>query len=121
MAQVLGIIDLYWRGQQLDIKPGATLELGGLRNAAVVLSRKVSRANHFMASKVTAKVAVSAGMVVTDVFNRNEGELQAICDTGQHFTWDIAFVTDALKLSGGDGGGDLDITWEAGDPKELTV
>lgn len=121
MAQVLGLISLHWLGNEIDIKPGGTLKLGGLVNKAVVYGQKVGNAQMMEASEVSCKAIVTAGMVVTTTFNVGQvGELQAQCDTGQTFVWESAFVEGAVTLTAGENS-EVDVKWGAGAPMETTA
>lgn len=120
MAQVLGIIDLYWLGQKLDIKPGGSFNLGGVVNGEVVYGRSVGRGQKMMASEINADVIIKSGMRVSDVLNKTvEGEIQVKADTGQTFVWSDAFIKDAPSITAGDSGGSAKVTWGAGSPVEI--
>jgi hypothetical protein len=116
--QTLGIVDIYFNGVKLDNEPGGTVKLGGVRNKEVIFSRKVGRAQMMVASEISVTVPVEAGQRVTDTFSTDEGELQVHCDTGQIFSWDEAFLTEALEFSAGDGG-KLKLNFKGGEPIEL--
>jgi hypothetical protein len=117
-AQTLSIADIYWNGVGLDIKDGASLELGGLRNAPVMSTRKVFNAQKMEASKIRCSVIVQPGMNIGQIFGTGTGELQVQCDTGQSFVWDDAFIVGSVKLVA-KADGSLDVEWNAGTPTEL--
>lgn len=118
MAQTLGIVDLTWRGARLDIEKGAKLRLGGYKQNAVTASRRQHHAQEFEGSEITATLLVKRGMRITELFAGGEGELQALCDTGQSFAWGDAFVMNRPDLTAGEGG-KAEIKWGASEPEEL--
>ena len=121
MAQVLGIIEAYWLGANVNIKPGGTVKLGGLVNKAVVFGKQVGNAQMMEASEVSLKAVVTAGMSVTGTFNVGQvGELQVQCDTGQIFVWDSAFVVGAVTLTAGENS-EVDVKWNGGEALENTT
>ncbi len=117
MAQTLGLIDIFWNGVKLDNEPGGRVKLGGLRNTEVIYTTKVGRAQKMFASEIECTVPVEAGQRVTDSYGIGEGELQVHCDTGQIFSWDDAFLTDALEFTAGEGG-KLKLMFKGGIPVE---
>ena len=119
MAQVLGIIDLYWGGTKVDIKPGGSLKLGGVVNSPVIYGRQVGRSQKMAQSEITVKAILKAGMRITDIFGANlEQQLQVDCDTGQSFVWDQAFREETLDVTAGDQS-DIDLKFVAGEPVEV--
>lgn len=118
MAQVLGIMDLVWKGQKLDIEKGGKLMLGGIKNNAVTYGRQVGRAQEFVASEVTAVIPLKRGQRIGDVFGLGEGELQVICDTGQSYSWPDAFLTNRPDMTGGEGG-KIELKFAAGEAEEV--
>lgn len=116
--QVLGIIDLYWGGTKIDIKPGGSVKLGGMINSAVIYGRQVGRAQKMATSEISVKAIVKAGMNVSDTFGTSlEQELQVLCDTGQTFTWDTAFRQGELDITVGENS-EIDLKFAAGTPME---
>lgn len=118
MAQVLGIIDAIWRGQNVAAKKGSKLKLGGTKNNAVVTGRRVDRAEEFEASEISVTFALRRGTSLLAVFGPGEGPLEVLCDTGQTYSWPDAFVTNRPEATSGEGG-DVEITWSAGEPNEV--
>lgn len=119
MAQVLGIIDLYWGGNRIDIKPGGSLKLGGMINTPVIYGQQVGRAQKMAHSEVNVKAIVKAGMTVTDLFGASlEQQLQVGCDTGQTFVWDTAFRQGELDITVGDSS-EVDLKLVGGVPMEV--
>ncbi len=118
MAQVLGIIEAFWLGNSINVKPGGTVKLGGLVNKGVVFGKQVGNAQMMEASEVSLKGVVTTGMVVTGAFNVSQiGELQILCDTGQNFVWDSAFIEGAITLTAGENS-EVDVKWGGGAPLE---
>lgn len=118
MGQVVGIIDLVWKGRNVPVEKGAKLKLGGIANKGVVYGRKVGRAQEFMASEIEAVTVVERGQRVSELYTSEEGELQAVCDTGQTFVFPEAFLTDLREITGGEGG-KVPLKWTAGDYEEI--
>ncbi|ABS69710.1 conserved hypothetical protein [Xanthobacter versatilis] len=118
MAQVLGIIDIIWRGKKIPVEKGAKLKLGGIKNNPVTYGRRVSRAQEFMASEISATTHLERGKSYSDIYDEGEGELQCICDTGHTFVFPEAFLTDIPEMTGGEGG-KMDLKWSAGLYEEI--
>lgn len=119
MPQLLGIVDLYWKGQKIDVKPGTNVELGGVTNKAQPYGRRIGRSQSMMESKITVKAIIPKGMVVTDLFKSDdEGELQVHCDTGQKFVWPDAFIEGTIKITSGDSS-EADVNFAGGVPVEI--
>lgn len=118
MAQVLGIVDIVWKGVNIPVEKGAKVKLGGLRNNPVIYGRRVDRAQEFVASEISATTALRRDQRYTDLFTVEEGELQVHCDTGQTFVFADAFMTDPPELTGGEGG-KAELKWQAGNYQEI--
>jgi len=117
-VQVLGIIDILWRGRNIPVEKGAKLKLGGLKNNAVPYGRKVGRAQEFVGSEITATTHHERGVSFRDVYAEGEGELQVVCDTGHTYTFPDAFLTEIPEMTGGEGG-KLELKWAAADYEEV--
>lgn len=118
MAQVLGIVDIIWQGQNIPVEKGAKVKLGGLKNKPVIYGRRVDRAQEFMQSEITATTHLRRGQRLTDLVNLGEGELQVICDTGQSYVFPDAFLDGEQEATGGEGG-KIELKWAAGDYQEV--
>ena len=120
MAQTLGIIDVVWKGENLQVEKGAKFKPGGVKNNTVTYGRSVGRAQEFVAGEVKATVVLRKGRRASDVFSAEEGELQVTCDTGQVLSWADAFMTEIPEFSGGEGG-KVELTWAVGTPEEFVA
>lgn len=118
MAQVLGIVDIVWKGRNIPVEKGAKLKLGGLANKPVVYGRKVGRAQEFMGSEIEATTVLERGQKFRELYTVEEGELQVVCDTGQTFVFPDAFLADQREITGGEGG-KVTLKWSAGDYEEI--
>lgn len=118
MPQLLGIVDIVWKGVKIPVEKGAKLKIGGIKNNAVTYGRQVGRAQEFEASEITATTHLARGQRFTDLYSTEEGELQVICDTGQTYVFTDAFLTDRPELTSGEGG-KAELKWAAGAPEEL--
>lgn len=119
MTQVLGIVDIIWRGRNLPVEKGAKLRIGGIKNNAVTYGRKVGRAQEFQASQVTATTNLEQGQRLGTLLDPGEGELQVLCDTGQAYVFNDAFlVDDRPEVTGGEGG-KIELKWAASAPEEI--
>jgi len=115
MAQTLGIIDITWKGLNMQVvSKGAKLKLGGIRNNTVNFGRTTARAQEYANSEVTATVHLRKGQSYGSIFNVEEGELQVICDTGQTFVFPEAFLTDEHPDITSGEGGEISLKWAAG-------
>ncbi|MBB2685140.1 UNVERIFIED_ORG: hypothetical protein GGD47_002728 [Rhizobium etli] len=118
MAQVLGIVDIVWRGRNIPVEKGAKFKRGGIQNTAVTYGRKVGRAQEFVASEVTAVTNLEAGQRLGNLLDPGEDELQVVCDTGQTFVWGDAFLGETPEVTGGEGG-KMELKWFGGEPEEI--
>ena len=118
MAQVLGIVDIIWRGRNIPVEKGAKIKVGGIKNNAVTYGRKVARAQEFEGSEVTATTNLEKGQRYGNLWDAGEGELQVVCDTGQTFTFNDAFLTDHPDITGGEGG-KIELKWAGSAPEEV--
>ena len=116
---VLGIIKVYWGGNELNIKPGGSLKLGGVVGSPVVYGTQVSSAGKMVESEIKVKTVIRSGERVTDLYPALlEQELQVHCDTGQIFTFQNAFRAGTLDVTTGDNS-EIDLTFHAGAYVEL--
>ncbi|WP_142780712.1 phage tail tube protein [Agrobacterium sp. T29] len=119
MTQVLGIVDIIWRGRNIPVEKGAKFRQGGIKNNAVTYGRKVGRAQEFQGSQITATTNLEAGQSLGNLLDPGEGELQVLCDTGQTFVFNDAFlVDDRPEVTGGEGG-KIELKWAASAGEEL--
>lgn len=119
MSQVLGIIDILWRGIQIPTEKGAKLRLGGIKNTAVTYGRTVGRAQEFVGSEITATTVLERGRSYASLYDEGEGELQVICDTGHTYVFPNAFLMDGPpEITGGEGG-KIELKWAAGRYEEI--
>ncbi len=118
--KVLGIVDLIWKGKNLQIDTKtAKLRLGGIKNNAVVVGRRTARAQEYQGSQITAKVSLGEGQSWGDIWDEGEGELQALCDTGQTYIFPDAFLVDDIPEISSGAGGDIELKWAASDYEEI--
>lgn len=118
MAQVLGVVDVVWRGVSVPVQKGAKFTLSGLKNNTVVAGRRAYRSQEFVAGKLTATTVLERGKAYGDLYDEGEGELQVRCDTGHVYTCPDAFLTDGPpEIS--DDGGKLELMWTIGDYEEI--
>ena len=116
---LFGIIEASWGGADIPLKVGNTFELGGVISNPQVVGKTVDFSNSMKPSMISLKVAVRAGMRVTDLFPSGIGqELQIRCDTGQTFVFDNAFRQGTIKVSDGDSS-EATVEFGAGTPLEI--
>lgn len=116
--QVLGIVDIVWRGRNILVEKGAKIKVGGIKNNAVTYGRGVSRAQEFEGSEVTATTHLEKGQRYGSLWTAEEGELQVVCDTGQTYIIADAFLTDIPEITGGEGG-KIELKWAGSAPEEV--
>ncbi len=116
--QVLGIVDIIWRGRNIPVEKGAKIKVGGIKNNAVPYGRKVGRAQEFEGSEVTATTNLEKGQRYGNLWDEGEGELQVVCDTGQTFIIGDAFLTEHPEITGGEGG-KMELVWAGSAPEEV--
>jgi len=119
MTQVLGIVDIVWRGRNIPVEKGAKFRLGGIKNTAVTYGRKVGRSQEYQGSEVTATSNLEAGQRWGNTWDPGEGELQILCDTGQTYVIGDAFLEgDIPEITGGEGG-KFELKWAGSSPEEI--
>jgi hypothetical protein len=119
MSQVLGIVDIVWKGRNIPVEKGSKFRVGGIKNNAVTYGRKVGRAQEFQGSSVTAVTNLETGMRLSNLLDPGEGELQVVCDTGQTFVLKDAFLMDDRPEVAGGEGGKIELKWAGGVPEEI--
>lgn len=119
MAQSLGIIRVFFGGNELTIKPGGTVRLGGVVSRPQVAGTEVFRSQAMMESEITVQVMLERGQRLTDLIPANlEQELQVHCDTGQTFVFPSAFRKETLTITAGDTS-QVEVIFAAGTPVEI--
>lgn len=119
MAQVLGIVDIIWRGQNIPVEKGAKIRPGGIKNNAVTYGRKTARAQEVQGSEVTATTNLEKDQRWGNLWDAGEGELQVVCDTGQTFVIADAFLVDDIpEITGGEGG-KIELKWAGSAAEEV--
>lgn len=119
MAQVLGIVDIVWRGRNIPVEKGAKFRPGGIKNNAVTYGRKVGRAAEFQVSRAEAVTVLERGQRLGNLLDPGEGELQVICDTGQTYVVNDAFLVDDIPDVTGGEGGKITLKWEGSAAEEI--
>jgi hypothetical protein len=110
MVQVLGIVEIVWRGRLIPVEKGAKVKPSGIKNTAVVYGTRVDRAQEYVGGEVTATTHLRRGERLSDLVSPEEGELQVRCDTGQVFVSRAAFLTEMPEATGGEGG-KIELKW----------
>ncbi len=119
MTQVLGIVDIVWKGTNIPVEKGGKFRIGGIKNTAVTYGRKVGRAQEYQGSEVSVTTNLEKGQSLTALLNPGEGELQVRCDTGQTYVLYDAFLEgDLPEVTGGEGG-KIPLKWAGGTPEEI--
>lgn len=119
MAETLGIVDVVWRGQNIDAERGAKFKLPGIKLNPVVTGRNVHSSGEYEAGEVTATIPLKRGQKLGDVIGTTRtGELQYVCDSGQSYTAPEAFLTNRPEMTGGEGG-KIELKWVFGECEEL--
>lgn len=118
MAQALGILKIWWQGQQYACQQGSSLKLPGMKNTTIVAGYSAHRAQSFSPAEIKATPLLLKGMTMAEFTPGSEGELQVQADTGQTWTFPDAYILDAPSVS--DGGGKMPVTWNASTSTETT-
>ena len=119
MAQVLGVIQIYWRGEEIPVETGASYKPAGMAQKPVAYGRRVGNAGEFMAGECQATTNLEVGQSLGELLARGEAELQVLCDTGQTFVHPDAFLSgDIPGVTGGEGG-KIQLTWSFGEGEEI--
>jgi len=119
MVQVLGIVDIIWRGRNLPVEKGAKFRKGGMKNNPVTYGRKTGRAQEFQGSEVTATTNLERGQRLGNLLDPGEAELQVVCDTGQTFVIADAFLADDIPDMTGGEGGKIELKWAGSAAEEV--
>lgn len=121
MAQVLGVVQLFWRGTEIPVENGTTYRPAGMAQTPVNYGRRTSHAQQYMHGECTAVTNLEAGQRLDELLARGEGELQVLCDTGQTFTHTDAFLSgDIPNITGGEGG-KISLTWSFSEGEEVAA
>jgi hypothetical protein len=118
MAQVLGLVDVIWNGQKIDVEKGSKVKLGGLMQKPLVVGQQVDFSAEYDMSEITVTTRLRAGDSLLSIFSSGAGELQVLCDTGQTYAWSDAFIANRPDFTAGEGG-KVQIKWNASAPTEL--
>jgi len=116
MTQFLGRAEITLNGEVYDSAPGATLNLGGIKNNAKVYGNKVGRVEELEPATLTMEIPLAVGQSLATVRGLKDATVIFKADTGQSFIIRNAFRTDNISLKDGDGG-NVAIAI-AGDPAE---
>lgn len=119
MTQVLGIVDIVWRGRTLSVEKGASIRPGGIKNNPVTYGRTVGRAQEYQGSEVKGTINLERGQRWGNTWDPGEGELQVVCDTGQTFVIYDAFLSGDIPTITGGEGGKMEMTWSGGSAEEI--
>ena len=117
--QTLGIIDIVWKGRTIPVKTGAKLRLGGIKNTATAYGRGVGRFQEFQGSEITATTNLEKGQSLVGLLDHEEGELQVVCDTGQTYVFEDAFLEGDRPETTGATDGQIELKWAAGEAQEI--
>lgn len=118
MAQVLGLIEVSWRGNKIPVEKGGKVKLGGLMQKGMVVGQQTDYAQEYEMSEVTVTTRLRRGDSLLDIFAPGAGELQVLCDTGQTYTFPDAFVSNRPEFTAGEGG-KVQVKWNASNAAEL--
>ena len=119
MAQVLGVVQIFWRGEEIPVETGATYKPAGMSQKPVTYGRRVSHANAFMGGVCTATTNLEQGQSLGELLARGTGELQVLCDTGQTFVHPDAFLSGDIPTVTGGEGGKIPLTWSFAEGEEV--
>lgn len=119
MTQVLGIVDIIWRGRNIPVEAGATFRPGGITNKAVDYGRKTGRAGMYRGSTAKATTNLERGQRLGRLLDPGEGELQVVCDTGQTYVVKDAFLTEETSDVTGGEGGKISLAWAGSTAEEI--
>lgn len=119
MAQVLGVVQIFWRGEEIPVETGATYRPAGMTQAPVSYGRRSGYAQTFAQGQCTATTNLERGQSLDELLARGEGELQVICDTGQTWVHADAFLSGEMPDVTGGEGGKIPLTWSFGEGEEI--
>ncbi|NLS00180.1 hypothetical protein HGP17_25425 [Rhizobium sp. P38BS-XIX] len=117
--QVLGIVDIVYKGVNVPVEKGAEIRPGGIKNTSVTVGRKTGYAQEVQGSLVTGTTDLIKGQSWRALFTSGEGELQVRCDTGQTFIIPDAFYSGDIPTITGGEGGKIKLQWEGSEPEEI--
>ncbi|MGD8499290.1 MAG: phage tail tube protein [Phycisphaerales bacterium] len=113
MPQITGVVKIYVNGSLQRSIEGAELDLGGYEREAVVGHSVYGHKERVMPSVLTWSEAHASDTVLADLKDITGATLRYECDSGRVYLVTNAFVSKTLKLSGGDGEVEVEMT---GDP-----
>lgn len=101
MAQVTGICKLFVDGQLIRTKPGAKLNVGGVKRDAIVGHSVYGFSEEPVASTLDATVAHMGDTDVVELSTLTGQTLRFETDTGQVYTIKQAWTSEPCELSSG--------------------
>lgn len=104
MTQFLGRAKISANGKTIETAPGASLDVGGIKNNTVVTGSKIGRSEELVPSVVNCTTSLEAGMSLDDLRDLKDATVIFECDTGQSYVIRNAFRTDTTTLKDGSGG-----------------
>lgn len=119
MPQVLGVMQIFWRGREIPVETGATYRPAGMMQKPVSYGRRVGHAGEFAGGQCEATTNLEAGQSLAELLARGEGELQVICDTGQTFVHPDAFLSGDIPTVTGGEGGKIPLVWAFSEGEEV--
>tara|TARA_R110000868_G_scaffold225568_2_gene477801 strand:- start:15490 stop:15849 length:360 start_codon:yes stop_codon:yes gene_type:complete len=116
MTQFLGRAEIFANGEKIETMPGATLDVGGVKNNTVIVGGTVGRSEELVPAAITCTTMLGVGQSLEILRNLKDATVIFKCDTGQSYVSRNAFRTDTTTLKDG-GGGEVTISIN-GDPAE---
>ncbi|GBQ15258.1 hypothetical protein CFR78_04215 [Komagataeibacter rhaeticus] len=116
-GQTVGVFRAWWNGQQIEIKPGATVRLPGTQNKTEIAGGTGFRYQQYQVGQFKCTPVLVKGSSLAAFQPGDEGELQVLADTGQQWVFPDAYILDAPDLA--DSGGNMPLTFNMNTYKEL--
>lgn len=104
MSQYLGRVKISANGVVLDTKPGASINLGGVKRTPVTNDHDMGNSESLEPSQIKCEVSLKKGERLEPLRTMTGATCVFECDTGQRYIVKDAFTTDTLEITGGEGG-----------------
>ena len=102
--KLVGKAYIKYDGNKLRTKTGATIDIGGQQRTPVVGNQLDGYTEEAKPSEIDCVISLGAGESLETIRNITDATVTFECDTGQSYMVRHAFLSDTLKVTGGEGG-----------------
>lgn len=118
--KLFGRATVHVNGQFYDTLPGATLEVGGIRNVSRPFTHGIKFSQNLAPSRIVCSVPVTEETSLLALSQLTGAEITFACDTGRTYIVRNGVQTSPVTVADGDSGGVAPLEF-SGDPAEEVV